>query len=507
MDIQVGIDDIAVHMPRLYLSMQDFADLRSASYAKLSKGLGLEAMAVPDVHEDPATMAANAVARLIDRNELDPRTIGRLYLGTESALDGAKPTATYILDMLTQRYQDRYGAACFSRCDAVDLTFACIGAVDALHNTLDWVARADDEDRIGIVAFSDNAKYERHSSGEYTQGAGAGAMIVRKDPRLLVIGPVFGVSTRAVHDFFKPRRKMPVRDMLEHVLHLATKAGAELPDGLTDRMMQALREGEDSLFEGETITVHKDTPLFDGAFSNQCYRQAVKLAFGHFREESLRTGRMNTSDPVLTEQWSRIVCHLPYAFQGKRMFPDIFHHDRKHRADWAPVAEQVGPAPARDDYADEEAYQADREAFRRSVSKTAEYRAFVDDKIERGQRASSLVGNQYTGSLFLALMSTLESDLSQGNDLAGARIGLCGYGSGAKAKVFEGVVQPGWQAVTAQFDLFGRLAERTPISAEQYETLHRGAQQTSVVSPSKEFVLREVKGGDQEGQRVYAWVA
>ena len=40
-------------------------------------------MAIPDVHEDTATMGAMAM-QLIDRNGLDRRTIGRMYLGTES---------------------------------------------------------------------------------------------------------------------------------------------------------------------------------------------------------------------------------------------------------------------------------------------------------------------------------------------------------------------------------------------------------------------------------------
>ena len=43
--------------------------------------------------------------------------------------------------MLTHRYGERFGEDCFRGCDVVDMTFACIGAVDALHNTLDWVAR------------------------------------------------------------------------------------------------------------------------------------------------------------------------------------------------------------------------------------------------------------------------------------------------------------------------------------------------------------------------------
>ena len=57
----VGIDDIAIHFPRLYFDMRDFADFRGADFGKLNKGLGLEAMAIPDVHEDTATMGANAL--------------------------------------------------------------------------------------------------------------------------------------------------------------------------------------------------------------------------------------------------------------------------------------------------------------------------------------------------------------------------------------------------------------------------------------------------------------
>ena len=83
----VGIDDVAIHFPRLYMDMKDFADLRGEDYGKLNKGLGLKAMSIPDVHEDTATMGANAVMKLIDRNGLNPRNIGRMYLGTESALD------------------------------------------------------------------------------------------------------------------------------------------------------------------------------------------------------------------------------------------------------------------------------------------------------------------------------------------------------------------------------------------------------------------------------------
>ena len=56
-------------------------------------------------------------------------------------------------------------------------------------------------------------------------------------------------------------------------------------------------------------------------------------------------------------------------------------------------------------------------------------------------------------------MSTFESDLEDNSNLDNETIGLCGYGSGAKAKVFEGKVSPKWREVTSRWMLFERLAE------------------------------------------------
>ncbi|MFZ4477591.1 MAG: hypothetical protein ACOYPR_20520, partial [Saprospiraceae bacterium] len=160
--LPVGIDDMAFYVPKLYLDIRALAEKRNIPYEKLSLGLGLHKMALPDVHEDAATMAAEAIAELIERNQLDPNRIGRIYLGTESALDMAKPTGTYAVEMLQNRYAAQYGTHCFRHCDVLDMTFACIGAVDALLNTLDWVAT--DPDHIGIVVATDIAKYELDST-------------------------------------------------------------------------------------------------------------------------------------------------------------------------------------------------------------------------------------------------------------------------------------------------------------------------------------------------------
>ena len=235
--------------------------------------------------------------------------------------------------------------------------------------------------------------------------------------------------------------------------------------------------------------LHKDTPVFDGQFSNRCYSESVKQAFIDFRSKAIDEGRYDPEeDEILTNQWSRIIVHLPYAFQGKRMFPDVFRHDRRDLPMWSKIVEEIGPEPLPSDYPDTpdgiEEFEKANDSYRRLISKTEEFRIFVDERIEKTQRASSLIGNQYTGSIFLALMSALESDYVENVEIESNRIGLCGYGSGAKAKVFEGIVQPGWREIASRFHLFERLSTRHAINKTVYEALHKGKRKRSVVKPS-----------------------
>jgi len=122
--MKIGIDALAYYVPQQYLPIESLAEARNIEYAKLNKGLGLTSMSFPDVDEDAATMGANAVLNLFTTEPLDPSTVGRLYLGTESALDSAKPTATYILDLVEQQLTGGHGANCLRNVDAVDMTFA-----------------------------------------------------------------------------------------------------------------------------------------------------------------------------------------------------------------------------------------------------------------------------------------------------------------------------------------------------------------------------------------------
>ena len=460
----IGIDDMAFYVPNIYLPIKDIAEARNIEYAKLNKGLGLTAMSLADVHEDASSMAANAVLNLIKKNNIKPQEIGRIYVGSESATDGAKPIASYVVAMLTDYYKAEYGENCFMHTDVVDMTFACIAGIDAMLTTFDWVNA--DRKRIGIVVATDNAKYELESTGEYTQGAGAVATLVKHNPRLLSFSGTIGVSTIGEHDFFKPIRKIRKTELVQ------------LLNGDASSIPNVVSENE------EFVEIHKIFPVFDGQYSNKCYANRMSEAYNHFVKLKEGTHKL--------EDWDKLIFHLPYAFHGKRAFADVFWDTYKN-----------------DKTLKTQLLELDPEFFSHKtiklVTKTKMYKDFVNQKVEKGQRASSYIGNLYTGSIFMSLMSFLESEFLEGNNISREKIGFCAYGSGSKSKVFEGRIQESWKDVVAKFEIFKTLETRNAIDFKTYEDLHNEKLEKSIIDP-KGFYLESIsEDPNLYGVRKYAY--
>jgi len=159
-----GIDDIAIYIPRLYLDAADFADARGLDPVKLQKGLGVSQMAIVDANQDPACLAANACLRVMEKNNLSPDDIGRLYISTECQ-------------------------GSFEHCGGVETKFACVSGSYALYDNTNWIRAGEAEGKSALVVVSDIAKYDMGSSGEMTQGAGSVVMLLNDEPRLLEFDP------------------------------------------------------------------------------------------------------------------------------------------------------------------------------------------------------------------------------------------------------------------------------------------------------------------------------
>ena len=454
----IGIDAIDFYVPPIGLKISDLAIARNIEPAKLEKGLGLKSMALMDVDEDAASMAANALYKLIANNNIDPKSVGRIYLGTESALDAAKPTATYAVGMVEEKLAKQHGLRCFKNCDVVDMTFACVGAVDALENCIDWIK--SNSERKAIVIASDVAKYELASTGEYTQGAGAVAMLISSNPSIISFNETFGISMEHVGDFFKPRRLLRNKDL----------------NGDID--IQKITSTNKAVLE-----LFYEEPVFDGQYSNECYAKRIKEGMEHFIEQK------NTN--LLTD-WDKLVFHLPYAFQGRRMMLDIWIDWMKENGKLVDIENEVG----KEDH-------NDIKTWKKSVSKSSLYKTFVKEKIADGEVASGEIGNMYTASIFMSLISHLYVSCENNQELEGKRFGFISYGSGSKSKVFEGTVQNNWKTKTKHLSLFDSLSNRTFIDFETYEKLHN-SQYDTPLNEKDDFSLKSISTEkNKEGFRYY----
>jgi len=454
---QTGIDAIAFYIPPIFLDIEQLAIHRSIEPAKLKQGLGLNKMALPDSNEDAASFAANALLKLINDNHLDPRTIGRIYLGTESALDAAKPTATYALSAVEVILEERFGSRCFKHCDVLDMTFACVGAVDALHNSIDWVNAG--QGRNAVVIASDFAKYELGSPGEYTQGAGAIAMLITEEPSIMYFSNTWGVATEGVGDFHKPRR---VHNKLDVLKQTAKILGTEL----TEAAAKALLESSTFGFWSDTnaqIELFKDEPVFDGQYSNKCYTNRIVEALEHFRSQQTLE---------VLKDWQYMVFHLPYAYQARRMIMGQWLNWLEEDGSINRLYEEVGEPGE------------DRKNWMKSVGKSNYYQSFLKEKIVYGERASSEIGNMYTASIFMSMLSVLNTAAEQQQEIAGHKMGFFSYGSGSKSKVFEGTINPGWRSMINESKLFEELAQRVEINFTTYEQLHNNQLSKPIVAKS-----------------------
>jgi len=450
--MNVGIDSISFDIPKIYLPISTLAIHRNIEPDKLIKGLGLHKMSFPDKHQDVVTFAANAGLKLIQQENINPSEIARIYIGSESGVDSSKPIASYVLSSLESKLCE----GSFRNCDVVDLTFACIGGVDALQNCLDFIRL--NPSKKAIVIASDNAKYDLESTGEYTQGAGAVAMLITSNPRILSFSNEVGVSTEGVFDFFKPRR---------------TFSKAEITNSTENPEWHGVLENE--------ISIYKEQPVFDGQYSNQCYINRITEAYNHFKKESQQSGKVY-------ENWTAILMHLPYCFQGRRTFIEIFAKENPEL-----LNSQIG--------------ETEKDKLK-NLTKSPEYLELINQKIYPSEIASGQIGNCYTGSIFVGLLSTLCYHSQQNNDIINKKVGFIAYGSGSKSKVFEATVCENWKSVTNQINLFETLENNHSIDFETYEKLHKKKLQHSVLEPKNEFILKSIERDNPVlvGARYYEFV-
>jgi hydroxymethylglutaryl-CoA synthase len=465
--MSVGIDDLAIYVPKLYVDYKDFAEARGIDPRKLEYGIGVKKMALVDSNQDPACMAANACLKLMQKNHLHPEDIGRMYVATETGLDESKAMNSFVIGMLEQVY----GESSFEHAGGIECKFACVSGSYALYDNTNWIRADENNGKAAIVIVSDIAKYDIGSAGEYTQGAGAVAMLVKKNPRLLAFDQkVTSTIIKNEYDFYRP--------------------------------------------------CGKETPLVNGNYSNLLYLIQVKKAFDSYKEKAIKTGLIQLKDgESITDHIDLFSVHLPYRRMGEKALAYLLRHEWRYLPRWNQVIKEVGlqetaPKDPRGTIesilADTEFMKAD-EKFRRAFMQTSFYNEVFEKKMASSLEASTIIGNLYTASMYMGLRSLLEFEYRKGTDLESKRVGFGSYGSGSSAMVFTGVIQSEYKEIVGGMNLDEEIGPRKKISIDEYERLRRNERNfnTSHLPVHKEFVLVKIGGttADKAGFREYNFIS
>lgn len=115
------------------------------------------------------TRKFSAVSNLLKKYNIDPRSIGRLDVGTETIIDKSKAVKTVIMDL--------FAAAGNTDIEGIDSKNACYGSTAALFNAINWIESSSWDGRNAIVFAGDIAVYA-DGSARPVGGAGACAMLI-----------------------------------------------------------------------------------------------------------------------------------------------------------------------------------------------------------------------------------------------------------------------------------------------------------------------------------------
>ena len=350
--MKIGIDKIGFAMPKYFLDIADLAKARNINANKYVKGLLQLEMSIAPITQDIVTLGATAASEFL--TDEDKKNIDMVIIGTESGIDQSKSASIFIHSLL--------GLSPFTR--AIEVKEACYGGTAAIAIAKNHVV-SNPESSV-LVITSDLAKYGIGATGESTQGAGSCAMLIKKDPSILILNDDNVYQTRDIMDFWRPN--------------------------------------------------YSDFPYVDGHFSTKQYLDCLETTWNEYSK------KFNKS----LDNFEAICFHLPFPKIGLKGLNTI-------------VPKQ------------------ENENLKNKLNENFHTSIIYNQK----------VGNIYTGSLYLNLLSLLENSKSLSS---GDNILMYSYGSGAVCEIFSVTLVDGFEK-QLRSDRMADFDARVKLSIEEYEKM------------------------------------
>ncbi|KAI8240260.1 Hydroxymethylglutaryl-CoA synthase [Colletotrichum sp. SAR 10_96] len=395
----VGIKAMEIYVPGQALDQSLFEQYQGVSAGKYTIGLGLKYMNFCNDRE---------VSSLLKKYNIDPKSIGRLEVGTESLIDKAKSIKT----VLTQLFEPAGNTSL----EGIDTINACYGGTSALFNAVNWVESRSWDGRDAIVVASDIALYKEASSRP-TGGAGCVVMLVGPDAVLSLDPALKGTFMTHAYDFYKPDLKA-------------------------------------------------EFPVVNGHESLRCYTSALDGCYNRLRERVEEANvKANGHGPKtdtrsLLDIFDYMAFHTPNCKLVSKSYGRLLYNDYKQGGDedtWGRV-----PAELRELSYEDSLKSKELEKLFVTLSKDR-----FKSRVEPCIAAPTQCGNMYTGSLYCSLISLISNiDLK---DSAGKTIGMFSYGSGIASTLFALKVTGDLTELVQKIDIMDRLSQRKISTPEEYE--------------------------------------
>ena len=357
---------------------------------------------------DIYSIALTTVSSLLQKYNIDPSSIGRLEVGTETMLDKSKSCKSVLMQLFEPSGN--------TNVEGVDTVNACYGGTNALFNAINWVESSAWDGRNAIVVAGDIALYKK-GNARPTGGAGCVAMLIGPDAPLAFEPGLRGSYIKHVYDFYK----------------------ADLTS---------------------------EYPLVDGHYSIKCYSEAVDACYKayHARKAKItaHTNGVSAHDEQATplDSFDYMAFHAPTCKLVSKSYARMLYNDYLSDPS-SPAFSSVPPEVKTISY---EASLSDK-----TVEKT--FMGLVKkrfaERVQPSINVPTMCGNMYCASVYGSLISTL-CNVPQ-EKLMGKRIGIFSYGSGLASSLFSLKVKGDVSEIVSKIDLEKRLDSRRTVAPEVYD--------------------------------------
>ncbi len=165
----IGLVSYGTYIPRYRLPVGEIAAVWGKNPSEIISSLGVNEKSVPAPDEDAVTLAIEAARSALIHGNIDAKSIGALFVGSESHPYAVNPTSTIVGELLGVGRD--YLAS--------DMEFACKAGTAGMQAVAGLVASGNI--KSGMAIGTDTAQSKPHDVLEYTSAAASAACIIGND--------------------------------------------------------------------------------------------------------------------------------------------------------------------------------------------------------------------------------------------------------------------------------------------------------------------------------------